>query len=685
MQYAIRSRRSHTGLLRWHHLLRTNQSELLANFIQNFHSFPRPTMTQILIILLGLLLPKISAIPHYNSASHPSSATYTKVTDVLHPLLAADLQPVLLTSVSRPVSTPELALQLIERATHLERPIQILPDSYSLERTSCGSLRHSGYNIVFLYVSPVGPSHGILRVEHPLAFHGPSFTNHLYPYLLVYLVDESYLKDTVWPVIQHTACCILSNIVYLQFWSLEPKIPVNKYALQYRCDGDPFCMPTLESTSADGRLHYKPVMKELQQNRRNFHGYRLGVNSPDFRPKTWLEVRIMFTDPFRIENGLREHTPHVPLYHLAENLNISLNFYVEMPTDACDVGWVDIRLLATCSADLDMCIPFVLEQEQQEYLVQATELEQFFPLAFRSILSPMGWGVWLLLGLVTLLVCVVQALKSQWSDCYVWLIITLAYYCDQDFSITNANRLWCTFWILLMFFISTFYTTELQSLQIVPRVMLKNTSVTDIVERSSTFYADFATYGKLTAYAEYRENANDFRSEKSLRFLQHLASVVQPVPSYMPASDIRQSMRNSSTVWLATHAQVEAYVNVFTQQLGVSCQVLTMPILAYFSWTMLYVPHGDVFLEKYRFLTDAGIVQYWARREHTFKGDLAKDHLLKVIDFDDEDDTDDGSADMTVGLSDSILGEAFCLYALCVAISLASASVEVICSQFEFY
>ena len=109
-----------------------------------------------------------------------------------------------------------------------------------------------------------------------------------------------------------------------------------------------------------------------------------------------------------------------------------------------------------------------------------------------------------------------------------------------------------------------------------------------------------------------------------------------------------------------------------------------MPILAYFSWTMVHVPHGDVFFEKNKLLTNTGISQYWARRGRAFKGDSAKEYLLKAMDFDD--DLDYGSLDTTVGFSDdSILKEAFCLYDLGVGIALVSLFIAMVHSHVEFY
>ena len=126
--------------------------------------------------------------------------------------------------------------------------------------------------------------------------------------------------------------------------------------------------------------------------------------------------------------------------------------------------------------DDEPCIPGFLELEAQDFLLQASQIEDNLPLTFQSILGPSRWNVWLLLGFVTLLVWALEAFKTQRRGEYIWLLVIVAYYCGQYFQPPKATRLWCTFWAIVMFFISNYYSGELQSLLIVPSVKMKNVS-----------------------------------------------------------------------------------------------------------------------------------------------------------------------------------------------------------------
>ena len=159
----------------------------------------------------------------------------------------------------------------------------------------------------------------------------------MFPYLMFYLVDDSYLKGTTWyDTKKDMTCHVLRNIVYLHFWCLQPERPLRNYVLQYRCNGSPFCMPELESVTADGSLLYRSVMKELRIRRNNFHGYRVVVKCREDEFKTWDEIKAMYGDPcttFRDRNIPGTYASTVPVFHLAQALNFSMNFLAEWSAD----------------------------------------------------------------------------------------------------------------------------------------------------------------------------------------------------------------------------------------------------------------------------------------------------------------------------------------------------------------
>ena len=76
--------------------------------------------------------------------------------------------------------------------------------------------------------------------------------------------------------------------------------------------------------------------------RRNFHSYRIAVETRDYESKTWTEVRSMFGSLHTRFEVFGAHTSYV--FHLAENLNVSLNLDEEKSRDECDVGWIDKTL-----------------------------------------------------------------------------------------------------------------------------------------------------------------------------------------------------------------------------------------------------------------------------------------------------------------------------------------------------
>ena len=232
-----------------------------------------------ILVTLNPGIPLVHAIPG-RAELYPSSSAYTKVVNTVQPLLT-NCQCIVFTSFSEPTFTLELAQQIIQRAAEMERPLQIHAHSFSFRCQSYNGSKHEAVELVFLYVSPVGPSIGILNWEHPLILEGDLTYAHLYPFLLVYLVDDSYLRNAKWSEMEYRACRVLQNIIYLQFWSLHPYLPVYKYALLlYRCGGDPFCTPMLESVTVEEPVYYEPVMKELRMQRSNFHGYAVAVRGP---------------------------------------------------------------------------------------------------------------------------------------------------------------------------------------------------------------------------------------------------------------------------------------------------------------------------------------------------------------------------------------------------------------------
>ena len=639
-----------------------------------------------------LILSAVVALSHQTSlvftdseytTLNPSSVAYTKVTNTVQPLLS-NCQCIVLTSSSQPHLTPELAQHIIQRAAHLGRPLQIHSYSFSIRLQSYAISKHEAVELVLLYVPPIGPSNGILHWEYPLNFEGNPYLVYLFPYLLIYLVDDSYLKNTKWSDKKYRACHILPNIVYLQFWSLQPDQPVYKYALQYRCDGYSFCMPMLESVTADEPLGYKLVMEELRMQRSNFHRHRIAVESPGYRLERWIEVHSMHGSPYITlrDVSLGRHSTKVPVFHLAQSLNLSMNFYAGWSADGkeCNIGFVQFHARR---AGGEVCIPGFLEFQLQDFLLQSSEAEKNLPLAFLSVLSPMRWNVWLLLGLVTLLVWVQEAFKTQCKESYVWLLVMVAYFCGQYFEPGKAPRLWCTFWVVVMFFVSNFYSAELQSLQIVPPVELKKGSFDGLNERNATYLASFDTYIRFRQYAKSRP-LTAFMSEKALRQLTHVASVLQPMPYNLATDDLWQAMKNTSIVWFAQDYEAQTYCDIFVHRLGVSCQKLKFDFLATASWTMTFVPHGDVLVEKYRFLTDAGIVHYWGRKASQELAADSKRRFLKLLDFSD-DQENSVVEPASVGFSDSVLEESFYLYALSIGISLVSISVEMIFSNLGFY
>ena len=642
------------------------------------------------LIILSVLVahshqtPPRFTIPQYTALS-PSSLVHIKVTNAVQPLLS-NCQCIVITSCSQQRFTPGLARQIIERAVHLERPLEIHSFSLTFQFQNYNGSKHGGVELVFLYVAPVWPSNGVLHWELPMIFQGNRFRAHMFPYLMVYLVDDSYLKGTTWYDTENDrACHVLQNTVYLQFWSLQPDLPLRNYALQYRCDGSPFCMPELESKTADGLLFYESVIEELRIRRNNFHGYRVVVKCREDEFKTWAEITAMYSDPyitFHDGNIPGTYASVVPVYHLAQALNFSMNFLAEWSADPeeCNVGSVQFNARAKGG---DFCVPGFLESQLQDFLLQASQVEDNSPLTFASILGPMKWNVWLLLGLVTLLVWVLAALKTHRMEEYIWLLAIVAYYCGQYLEPRMATRLWCTFWVVVMFFVSNYYSGELQSLQIVPPIELKNMSFDGLNEKNSTYFASYDTY--LT-YLGYRDSApfTAFMSEKALRLLSHVASVMQLTPYHLPTADLRQAMKNTSVVWLAREHEVQAYCEVFIHQLGVGCQKLKFEFLAVTCWTMMGVPHGDMLVEKYGFLTDAGMVQYWdSKGREEMRADW-KGRFLKTLHF--SDDKENYVVEfVSVGFSDSVLKESFYLYALGVVISLVVIWVEMMHTVLEFH
>ena len=191
-------------------------------------------------------------------------------------------------------------------------------------------------------------------------------------------------------------------------------------------------------------------------------------------------------------------------------------------------------------------------------------------------------------------------------------------------------------------------------------------------------------------YQKYRHSSlhTAFRSEKALQQLKHVASVMQPMPYNLPTAHLRHAMKNTTTVWLARDFEVQAYCDVFTHQLDLSCQVLKFESLACTSWTAMILPHGDTVMEKYRYLTDAGIVHYWeSKRSEEMTADWEQ-RFLKSLDFSNDQERASRGSTVTVlsvGFSDSVLKETFCLYTLGILISLVSFSVSMVVLKLEFY
>ena len=442
-------------------------------------------------------------------------------------------------------------------------------------------------------------------------------------------------------------------------------------------------MPMLESVTVDEPLGYKSVMEELRMQRSNFHRHHVALKSLEF--KTWTEVKSLYRDPYITlrDFSLGSYTSKVIFFHLAQALNFTMNFRPGYSSDGeeCNVGLVQFNAMR---AGAEVCIPGFLEFQDQDFLLQASEAETNFPLTFLSILGPMKWNVWLLLSLVTLLVWVLAVLKTQRRDEYIWLLVMVAYLCGQYFEPAKATRLWCTFWVVVMFFVSNFYSAELQSLSIVPPIELKNVSFDGLAERNATFLASFDAYLRYRAYVNYSLPLTAFMSEKAIRQLTHVASVMQSIPYQLPSADLRQVMKNASTVWVARDHEVQAYCDMFIHHLGMGCQKLKFEFLAAAYWTMILVPHGDILVEKYVMLTDAGIVRYWDRKESEEMAAESRRKFLKLLDFND-DQENSMDEPVSVGFSDSVLKESFFLYALGIGISLVCVSVAMIVSKLRFY
>ena len=156
----------------------------------------------------------------------------------------------------------------------------------------------------------------------------------------------------------------------------------------------------------------------------------------------------------------------------------------------------------------------------------------------------------------------------------------------QYYRAPKASQAWCTFWILVTFFIGNLYMGKLSSLRTVPQMTVINTTaVEQLLERGTTFFVTEITH--TTHMKVYGPNGQSHLStmlpNSDLSKARNLATRLRPLPRNIPSKTLREAARANAL--LVASWEVRTTSKIFTKELGLSSHVLPLPFLSFTMWS----------------------------------------------------------------------------------------------------
>ena len=629
----------------------------------------------VLVFTLCQSVSQICAVPVHNPQSQ-SFTMHNAVTDTVSPILSMG-QVVLLYDFEDPSSESAVLLgqRIIERSASLEIPLEICSNINDFRRQNYENTKLQVSKLVFLYIPPVGPSGRALYFED-LLMYNTFFRIHWFVDLVIYLTDASHMVLPSWSRLGNKACWFPEKTVAVEFRSLEPQFPVDPYGIRFRCaDGKTHCELNLwsSSTTANRELRLAAIISKLKNQKADLEGHEVMVLALSQDPRHYVEAMT-----FRGKRIMKEMR-YIPLFHLARDLNFSLDFRTKLSafSQVCRKGLLRLNSIVNCGL-LVPCHPVLYESAVQHSALQPYETVAYhFPLYFYSLLAPFHWTLWLSLMLVMLFVCILSGLKTQWKVTLEWILALIAYSCGQDYPVPQAAQSWCTFWILVTFFVGNVYTGILSSLRTVPQITVINTTVEELLERGTTFFATATTHRThMNVYGPNREShLSTMVPQSDLRKARYLATRLRPLEHNIPAKKLRENIRASA--WLVAPTEVRATSEVFTEELGLSSHILPLPFLSFTTWSMFQAINVGGLTMQYRRLFDAGTVRYWAVAGDRQDEGAHKEQFLTAFGLKAEGERQYSKPLPWNGvmLSESVVVETLCLYGLCLAGSLTLVTV----------
>ena len=595
---------------------------------------------RILQILIGLaLIVKALADGHFNFRTkdllgHAAEWTF-RSTDLLEPLLGC--QFILHTGISQCSEFPLFLLDVINvlgRQSYQQLEITTSLKEYVHSRYY---LRHSRLCIIHLafQAMPFMPNNAPLELNFPFASSGIFWVRPNDDLVLLF-IDGDRNWDQSWYAPRARQCEAPSTLVVFIYQGLQ--LAQESFVMLTRRNGQG--QTGLYSASAlDIHVfgtHFDELFRQVRQLRKDFHGSIVLSRRnfcPLFIPGSQVTIHVLR----QCRNGRNTRRGYVLL-----ELGAHMNFSIVHPTSnkahsqKCAEGYVDYDTtrLPHDSADYFFYpYKFHLQYYSGLQLFYVGDVISSSVFSLRSILAPFSNSLWLLLLSAVLLVGIAGLFFLQHRpnrsgflfSCFTTMVFQF------PCSFERTARL-AMLWTLAGFVITNHYLALLQSLKIVPQVLLEEKS----------YFTLMGTDYKLFSHPQIRNFAESYMEDvkRHMTTRTKLLDDEQILFLALRRDEEEGGRWANQTVAIGWDSYVPYTAEMIRKASTKNAYILRRKFMRTAFWYVLEVPNSDVAMEKFHQLVVTGIESYWLGAELTREMELEAAFFVCI--FRDKQATNNG-------------------------------------------